>query len=400
MMAPLVPEIVSSQFNFVIAFLLGLGFGFVLEQAGFSSTRKLVGLFYGYDFTVLKVFFTAGVTAMIGVLFLGHFGLLDLNLIYVNPTFLWSALIGGGIMGAGFIIGGFCPGTSVCAAAIGKVDAMAFIFGSLLGIFAFTEGFPLFENLYYAQAWGPVRINHFLGISMEFFGIILTMVALGAFYFTTRIENKVNGKATVFPKTTVMRYSLAGTIAILFIAVIWATPSHQELIQMRITEAKRQQKCVFKEIAADKLAYELVHNYYSINLIDVRSKEEYEQYHLPLAINIPLDEMMDRQWRTYFTQNQRTNIFYADIDTIAKMACLKARYIGDSENQILRESTNEFRAMFFQAEEPQSGSLKRERDIYRFRSKAARDMEALRERLKNINKPVKREIKKIQGGCS
>jgi hypothetical protein len=235
---------------------------------------------------------------------------------------------------------------------------------------------------------------------MEFFGIILTMVALGAFYFTTRIENKVNGKTTVFPKTTVMRYSLAGTIAILFIAVIWATPSHQELIQMRITEAKRQQKCVFKEIAADKLAYELVHNYYSINLIDVRSKEEYEQYHLPLAINIPLDEMMDRQWRTYFTQNQRTNIFYADIDTIAKMACLKARYIGDSENQILRESTNEFRAMFFQAEEPQSGSLKRERDIYRFRSKAARDMEALRERLKNINKPVKREIKKIQGGCS
>lgn len=400
MMAPLVPEIVSGQFNFVIAFILGLGFGFVLEQAGFSSTRKLVGLFYGYDFTVLKVFFTAGVTAMIGVLFLGHFGLLDLNLIYVNPTFLWSALIGGGIMGAGFIIGGFCPGTSVCAAAIGKVDAMAFIFGSLLGIFAFTEGFPLFENLYYAQAWGPVRINHFLGISMEFFGIILTMVALGAFYFTTRIENKVNGKATVFPKTTVMRYSLAGTIAILFIAVIWATPSHQELIQMRITEAKRQQKCVFKEIAADKLAYELVHNYYSINLIDVRSKEEYEQYHLPLAINIPLDEMMDRQWRTYFTQNQRTNIFYADIDTIAKMACLKARYIGDSENQILRESTNEFRAMFFQAEEPQSGSLKRERDIYRFRSKAARDMEALRERLKNINKPVKREIKKIQGGCS
>lgn len=400
MMAPLVPEIVSGQFNFVIAFILGLGFGFVLEQAGFSSTRKLVGLFYGYDFTVLKVFFTAGVTAMIGVLFLGHFGLLDLNLIYVNPTFLWSALIGGGIMGAGFIIGGFCPGTSVCAAAIGKVDAMAFIFGSLLGIFAFTEGFPLFENLYYAQAWGPVRINHFLGISMEFFGIILTMVALGAFYFTTRIENKVNGKTTVFPKTTVMRYSLAGTIAILFIAVIWATPSHQELIQMRITEAKRQQKCVFKEIAADKLAYELVHNYYSINLIDVRSKEEYEQYHLPLAINIPLDEMMDRQWRTYFTQNQRTNIFYADIDTIAKMACLKARYIGDSENQILRESTNEFRAMFFQAEEPQSGSLKRERDIYRFRSKAARDMEALRERLKNINKPVKREIKKIQGGCS
>ena len=110
-MAPLVPSMISPEFDFVMAFLLGIGFGFVLEQAGFSSTRKLVGLFYGYDFTVLKVFFTAGVTAMTGVLLFGHFGILNLDAIYVNPTYLWSALVGGLIMGAGFIIGGFCPGT-------------------------------------------------------------------------------------------------------------------------------------------------------------------------------------------------------------------------------------------------------------------------------------------------
>ena len=138
-MGPLVPEIFSNEFNLVIAFLVGIGFGFILEQAGFSSTRKMVGLFYGYDFTVLKVFFTAGVTALIGVLLLSHFGLLDLDLIYINHTFLWSALVGGIIMGAGFIIGGFCPGTSVCAAAVGKIDAMVFILGCLIGIFIFLE---------------------------------------------------------------------------------------------------------------------------------------------------------------------------------------------------------------------------------------------------------------------
>ena len=110
---------ISPEFDLVIAVLLGAGFGFVLEQAGFSSTRKLVGLFYGYDFTVLKVFFTAGVTAMTGILVLGHLGALDTSAIYVNPTFLWSALIGGLIMGVGFILGGFCPGTSLCAAAVG-----------------------------------------------------------------------------------------------------------------------------------------------------------------------------------------------------------------------------------------------------------------------------------------
>ena len=112
-MGPLVPFIISEEFSLVLALLIGIAFGFILEQAGFSSTKKLVGLFYGYDFTVLRVFFTAGITAMAGVLLLGHYGLLDLEIIYVNPTFVKSALLGGGIMGAGFIIGGFCPGTSV-----------------------------------------------------------------------------------------------------------------------------------------------------------------------------------------------------------------------------------------------------------------------------------------------
>ena len=147
-MGPLVPDIISSELNYIIALIVGIGFGFALEQAGFASTKKLVGLFYGYDFTVLRVFFTAGITAMVGVLVLNHVGLLDISIIYINPTFLWSALIGGGIMGFGFIIGGFCPGTSACAAATGRVDGMAFLFGSVIGIFAFAEGYPLWTEIY------------------------------------------------------------------------------------------------------------------------------------------------------------------------------------------------------------------------------------------------------------
>ena len=129
-MGPLVPDIIGNDLNYIVALIIGILFGMVLEQAGFSTSKKLVGLFYGYDFTVLRVFFTAGITAMVGVIALNHFGLLDINLIYINPTYLWSALVGGIIMGLGFVIGGFCPGTSVCAAAIGKIDAMYFVLGS------------------------------------------------------------------------------------------------------------------------------------------------------------------------------------------------------------------------------------------------------------------------------
>ncbi len=190
-MGPLIPqEIIGAGWNLFIAFGIGIGFGFVLEQAGFSSSRKLAGMFYGYDTVVLKVFFTGAITAMLGLLFFSLFGWIDLSLIYVNPTFLWSAIGGGVIMGAGFIIGGFCPGTSVCAAAIGKIDAMVFIGGIFLGIFFFAEGYPLIKDFYMAGSFGPIKISDFFGISGGVMAFLVIIAALVMFKLGELAEKK------------------------------------------------------------------------------------------------------------------------------------------------------------------------------------------------------------------
>jgi len=190
-MGPLVvQEIISANWNFFIAFLVGIGFGFALEQAGFSSSRKLAGMFYGYDTVVLKVFFTAAIVGMLGLLFFSLFGWIDLNLVYVNPTFLWSAIMGGVIMGAGFIMGGFCPGTSVCAAAIGKIDAMFFIGGIVIGIFLFGEFYPLLEKLYMAKALGPLKLYEVLGISGGVLTFLVIVIAIGMFFVGEWAERK------------------------------------------------------------------------------------------------------------------------------------------------------------------------------------------------------------------
>lgn len=398
-MGPLVPYIISEEFSLVIALLLGMAFGFILEQAGFSSTKKLVGLFYGYDFTVLRVFFTAGITAMAGVLLLEHYGLLDLNLIYVNPTFLKSALIGGAIMGAGFIIGGFCPGTSVCAAAIGKLDGVTFILGSLLGIWAFTESFPLIEGIYTANSMGNVRISAFLGMTNIQFGFILAVVALLAFVATWFIESKVNNRLSKVPKPLKSKYLMASGALLTVLGIVAFLPGKNDIINSRIAEAKRQQKCVFREMSADKLANEIVNNYYILNVIDVRSPEEFEKFHIPMAINIPFDKMMDRQWESIFKQKLKTNVFYADNDTLVKMACLKAKFIGRSDNYILRETAAEFQQMFFLAEAPAPDAPKKLIETYYFRSQAAAGMQSLVNSLKNIGAPVKKEVTKVRGGC-
>jgi uncharacterized protein len=190
-MGPLVTNgIISESTNFLFAFLIGIGFGFVLESSGFSSSRKLAGVFYGYDTVVLKVFFTAAVTAMLGLLFLSLFKWIDLDLVYINPTYLTSAITGGIIMGAGFILGGFCPGTGFCAASIGKIDAIFFIVGLFLGVFIFAEGYPLWEELYKAKYLGIPTLSQALGLKDGVLAFGIVIVALGMFAVGEWAEKK------------------------------------------------------------------------------------------------------------------------------------------------------------------------------------------------------------------
>jgi uncharacterized protein len=190
-MGPLIAnELISENTNFLLAFIIGIGFGFVLEQAGFSSSRKLAGVFYGYDTVVLKVFFTGAITAAIGLLFFSLFDWIDLSLVYVNPNFLWSNIVGGIIMGAGFIMGGFCPGTSFCGAAIGKIDAMVFIGGLFIGVIIFNTGYPLWEEFYKSGNMGSEKISSSLGMSDGVFAFLLILVAVGMFWAAEWAEKK------------------------------------------------------------------------------------------------------------------------------------------------------------------------------------------------------------------
>ena len=192
MTGPLIPMgYIPEAWNNVIAVLLGMGFGFTLEASGFSSSRKIMGTFYGYDFVVLRVFFTAAITALVGLLYFDYLGWADFSAMYVLPTYLTAAIIGGVIMGMGFAMGGYCPGTSFCAIAIGKIDAIVFTSGLLVGIFLFSEAFPLFEKIYESGNLGAIKVSDSLGLSDGLFTFILIVVALGMFWGATFVQRKV-----------------------------------------------------------------------------------------------------------------------------------------------------------------------------------------------------------------
>lgn len=191
-MGPLIPNgIIPGDWDFVIALLLGIAFGFILEASGFSSSRNIAGVFYGYNFVVLRVFFTAVIVAMVGFLYFDYFGWLDLDKIFILPTYLSPMIVGSLIMGVGFILGGFCPGTSYTAIAIGKLDGLVFTVGLFIGIFIFSEAFPLFENYYYSGYLGNVTLSDVTGIPAPWFAFAFTIIALAAFWITMIIEKRV-----------------------------------------------------------------------------------------------------------------------------------------------------------------------------------------------------------------
>jgi hypothetical protein len=108
MTAPLMTSgALSPAYSLLVALLIGIGFGFFLERAGFGSARKLVAQFYLTDLSVFKVMFTAIVTAMVGVFVLSRVGFLDIGEMPIIGTYLVPEIIGGLILGVGFVMGGY-----------------------------------------------------------------------------------------------------------------------------------------------------------------------------------------------------------------------------------------------------------------------------------------------------
>ena len=198
-MGPLIPNgYIPGGWDFVIALLLGIAFGFILEASGFSSSRNIVGVFYGYNFVVLRVFFTAVIVAMVGFIYFDYFGWLDMSKIFILPTYLSPMILGGVVMGLGFILGGFCPGTSFTAIAIGKLDGLVFTIGLYLGIYAFSVGFPLFADFYASGNMGNVTMMDVTGISAQWFAFGFVVIALTAFWVTMLIEKRVRKSITEY----------------------------------------------------------------------------------------------------------------------------------------------------------------------------------------------------------
>lgn len=177
----------------LIALGIGLGFGFALERAGFGRADHLAAIFYGRDFRVLRVMFTAIVTCAVGLYLLDAVGWLPLGSLRLLETFLAPQLVGGVLLGLGFILGGYCPGTSLVGAASGKVDALLFLVGLLAGTFLFSLTSPWTEAFQLRGSLDFVLLPDLLHLPRLVTVALVLLMALGAFRLARWVERRVGG---------------------------------------------------------------------------------------------------------------------------------------------------------------------------------------------------------------
>lgn len=294
-MAPfplLLTDLLGKTGAYLVFLLIGFAFGFVLESSGFNHAPTLAAQFYFKDLRVFKVFFTAIVVAMLLITGASAVGLLDYNLIWVNPTYLWSGILGGLIMGVGFILGGFCPGTSLVAFATFKLDGIFFVLGGLFGVFAFSETVDTYRHFFNGSYHERLTLMDFLNLPTGVIVILVTLMAIFMLWGGEQLEARFGGKDPKdAPKA---RYIGAGVFVVLAVGIaILGQPNTQDRWEQLAPEKQPQLEARQVQIHPGELLHTIHDHKIKLIMLDVRSESDYNLFHIRNARHILPEEIPD-----------------------------------------------------------------------------------------------------------
>jgi rhodanese-related sulfurtransferase/uncharacterized membrane protein YedE/YeeE len=283
-------ELLGHWGSYVIYALVGVAFGMTLEAAGFGNSKLLAAQFYFKDMRVFKVMFTAIIVAMTLVFVSSGLGLLDYNLVWVPPTYLWPGIVGGLIMGVGFIIGGFCPGTSLVGMATGKLDAIMFVAGVLFGIYLFGETVSSYAVFFESSYMGRFTLPELFGVSYGSVVLSIVVVALVLFLLSEKVEAMVNDRPA--KKLPVWTKPAAGAlVALAGVSLAIGQPSNADRWESIAAESQPKLDQRLVQIAPAELLTYMNDSKVKVILLDVRDERHYNQFHLRGAIHVPLEEV-------------------------------------------------------------------------------------------------------------
>jgi len=285
-------ELLGQYGSYMIYLLVGLAFGATLETAGFGNSTKLAAQFYFKDLTVFKVMFTAIIVACVLIFLSSSVGLLDYNLIWVPPTYLWPGIAGGLIMGVGFIVGGFCPGTSLVAMATGKVDGVFFVLGALTGIFLFGETIDSYAVFFESSYMGRFTLPELFGVDYGIIVLAVVVMALLMFWGAEKVESVAGGEtAQKAPRWAIP--AAAGLVALAVLNLVLGQPDNAD--RWNLIEAEQTALLDGREVQVSPAELlSVIHDpLIKAVMLDVRDERHFNQFHIHGARRLPQEAVID-----------------------------------------------------------------------------------------------------------
>lgn len=263
----------NAEVQLLTAVVLGFLFGFSLERGGFGNARKLAGQFYLHDMTVFKVMFTAILVAMVGFYTLAGLGWVDMARMWVNPTFMWAQVVGGFVLGMGFIMSGLCPGTSVVSAASGRWDGVVTMGGIFLGtgLFAITiDWVPGLAALYTGGSMGVSVLPELFGLPPLPFVFVIVLVAATAFIGAEAVEDIFSGRydeVDLTPRSLPFaKFGVAATLSLVLVVGLGLRPGPGPEPELRLIAGE--------PVAALTLAERIIAEDPDLLIVDLRQDAE------------------------------------------------------------------------------------------------------------------------------
>lgn len=346
-------SLLGKPLMYLVFLFIGFLFGYVLEISGFNHSPSLAAQFYFKDLRVFKVFFTAIVVGMLLIFASSAVGLLDYNLIWVNPTYLWSGIVGGLIMGVGFILGGFCPGTSLVALATLKIDGIFFVLGGLVGAFLFGESVDLYKYFFNGSYYGRLTLMDVFNLPAGIVVILVTLMAVLMLWGGEQLE-KIYGKKD--PKNAPKaRYYGAGVLvmAAIAIAIIGQPTTADRWSRLEpLRSAALDNREVF--VHPGELLDTFHDHKLNLIMIDVRPEADFNLFHLldaeniaPVEIPSRVDEFIAQPANTIFVVMSNDETTATEVwKTLTAEAVPNVYILSGGINNWLDTFTTEFEESF------------------------------------------------------
>ena len=143
----------------MLGLLVGGLFGAALFLGGLADPDKIIGTLRLKDFHAMRTIAVFVIVGMLGFWFLQLAGVANMDLKSAN---LVANLVGGALLGIGFGLTGYCPGTGLACAAAGRLDALVTVIGMFFGALAFILLYPLvIEPLDQMMQYGKVTLPEY-----------------------------------------------------------------------------------------------------------------------------------------------------------------------------------------------------------------------------------------------